>query len=1382
MGAIWDAIEYFREKRLDVYKVDAGQIVRDARSAERATKDHVGRWLFELLQNCDDAKATEVRIHFNNNAIYVADSGVGLCPSAVSAICGTDYSDKSAGMIGRKGVGFKSVYDVSRNPQVLTVNGEGIEFDVCKAKDWLKSNGFDGEHVPYQWIPFPILWDKALELDSDLETFSSCKTVVVLRGIQAEKMRAAGQLLKEWPPHSLFAFRNVRRIEAPELEIILTEGNGVWSISDTRGVTPNEWQVYRYAEIPPGDLLKNLSGDERSGISSGGVSFLIATPREDGSFVPTTDYLPIHVFYPTEQKGPLRLLLHAEFFVKSDRTALIHFDGSPFNAWVADRLASHVCKFVNAMYRPEAPSSHVALLAPFDGRDSHPVARDLWQRIAEKAITDLRLADVDGNQHLSIDKARLISVSVHSDLGRTLLDATDARGELLHSTFDENIEAREALRELGCKSIADQELLTAIGKNANSHIDDPEWIWTCWEWLSAWVAERPYGDEHKKRVADVKKLPVVPVDGKLLKGADLAGRIVTWTPKAGVDCLPDWLPLVFVKDWFRDRIRSLTELDHPVKKLCKELGIDGPDDNVIQRAVGQAIVQYWKDKRGDPGRFLRFILEQDWHETLEATEALKRCPVPLSQLVEENMWCEARLAYFGRDWENELLERLYAEVEGMAWVAFDGLGDEREQQRQVLNWLGVTDYPRVVEERQETAIRQLPEDCGEWKSYLSTVQDNEGRFVARVACVTNLDRLSLASLDLGKATLVIRLLARHWARYYCNYIEIKAKGSKGREQNYRQWQVNAKWWWDVCERLPIPRRDDRRDHIPLTSHWIPDKRTQQSIGDLLPVIDLSVFGEDENVVRNWLSNDVPHPLRKRIGETTLDDWKAILSNRIPEMAPIDRVASDEQVRDRIVKWYTACLEEVVNDENLLPGAFASCPLLCRKGDSWKYVAKERRYLDDDNTLVNAFAHDVWLFHISSNSRSAAKKYFDVLSLAESVEEQVNMEVQESSLPEELQVRLRESLGYVYAWRSTRSKQITENLSARLQELNGVVVATLNAKLTLENAQREVPRRWHVNEDKIYIHADHANEVELGQAVAKFVDAKSEADFYENLLRCNSDAQRMEKLVSKGIAAAEVESRLRDYGGRVFDEDHEDGRDESVGGASVSNAAQAHSQAQGNSEKNSSNDVGKPLFGGGTKPTQDEFSVRGQNDGGPGGSTGPSSSAKRPLRLKDPSASQYELANHQEAQPSLGSGGAGGARTEHEGSVLTEQEKAELEEAGRCFAEKALHDFGYSVEKMSQLNPGFDLRAFGNGEELRVEVKTHTGRATIVEITSRQYKEYLQKRSYRWELWNVEHLSADDANEVTITRYCEIPDDSLDARTFRVDLRKCRSPANQESNT
>jgi hypothetical protein len=312
-------------------------------------------------------------------------------------------------------------------------------------------------------------------------------------------------------------------------------------------------------EYPPDKLMGTLGKEERNAIQTDGVSFLIAAPHIEDRITPTEDYLPIHVFYPTYEKGSVRLLLHAEFLVKSDRTVLIPIEKGSFNEWVADRLAHHVCGFVNNAFRSRNPSGHAALLVPFDDRGSHPVAEKIWKLISNKAKADLRLADVEGNQRLSVGKANLISVSIRPELARTLLESTKLWGQLLHREFDDDEEARKALKELGCKEIHDQDLMDILAENADSRSSDTQWIWSCWEWLADWVAQEPYGDKHKERVVRVRLLPIVPVDGRLRKPADLETHIVTWKPEGHVENLPNWLPLTFVGDWFRDRIQSMSE-------------------------------------------------------------------------------------------------------------------------------------------------------------------------------------------------------------------------------------------------------------------------------------------------------------------------------------------------------------------------------------------------------------------------------------------------------------------------------------------------------------------------------------------------------------------------------------------------------------------------------------------------------------------------------------------------------------------------------------------------------------------------------------------------------------------------------------------------------
>ncbi len=428
-----------------------------------------------------------------------------------------------------------------------------------------------------------------------------------------------------------------------------------------------------------------------------GVSFLIAAPLENDCVVTTSDYLPVHVFYPTEQKGPVRLLLHAEFLVKSDRTAIM----PSFNAWVA--------------------------------ADSLTVSADSCDQQNRRAVVAL--------------------------------------------------------------------------------------LWLCNADFSP--PRRMNLMSRKKRIEQVKALPIVPVGGCLLKEYDLSGRIVTWKPDAGVGNLPDRLPLTFVEDWFRDRIRNETEQESRSRSSRKELGIEEPGADVIQRAVGQAIDLYWKDRQGDPGRFLRFIIEQDWHETSEASEELTRCPVPLSQPMQGEAWAEAGNAYFGREWGNDLLAKLYDGVTAVQWVAsYDTATVDWAKRRRVLEWLGVAHCPRILDEDQRSFVRQLPEGCGQWKQYLDTARDRFDRHVERIATVSQMDHLTIYNLDVARGVLLIDLVAQHWESYYRNRGEVTADGKSIREQNYRHWQVKSKWWWEICERLPLPRIDGCAEYFPLTALWL----------------------------------------------------------------------------------------------------------------------------------------------------------------------------------------------------------------------------------------------------------------------------------------------------------------------------------------------------------------------------------------------------------------------------------------------------------------------------------------------------------------------------------------------------------------------------------
>ena len=67
---------------------------------------------------------------------------------------------------------------------------------------------------------------------------------------------------------------------------------------------------------------------ENQRLQNEGIEFLVAgSINKNNCIVPLDKNIPIYVFYPAEKDlAPLKLLMHAEFIVKSDRTAIISID------------------------------------------------------------------------------------------------------------------------------------------------------------------------------------------------------------------------------------------------------------------------------------------------------------------------------------------------------------------------------------------------------------------------------------------------------------------------------------------------------------------------------------------------------------------------------------------------------------------------------------------------------------------------------------------------------------------------------------------------------------------------------------------------------------------------------------------------------------------------------------------------------------------------------------------------------------------------------------------------------------------------------------------------------------------------------------------------
>ena len=85
-------------------------------------------FVFELIQNADDnkynTKEPELSFEIIKNELIIKNNEIGFNEDNVRSICTAGNSTKKSqpGFIGEKGIGFKSVFKITDNPQIYSNN------------------------------------------------------------------------------------------------------------------------------------------------------------------------------------------------------------------------------------------------------------------------------------------------------------------------------------------------------------------------------------------------------------------------------------------------------------------------------------------------------------------------------------------------------------------------------------------------------------------------------------------------------------------------------------------------------------------------------------------------------------------------------------------------------------------------------------------------------------------------------------------------------------------------------------------------------------------------------------------------------------------------------------------------------------------------------------------------------------------------------------------------------------------------------------------------------------------------------------------------------------------------------------------------------------
>ncbi len=263
-----EAVDRIRERELRVYRDSSSRVIQDARLEAEMGRDYTNRLLLELMQNADDAAATE--------------------------------------RIGYKGLGFKSVLDVCESSRIYS-GSLRVRFDRGESRRALQENGLSHlNEVPVLRLPF---WNGEMggndEADALLKKYD---TVIVLPwkgGCVPDAFR------REW--ESVSGDASVLLLLHALREVVWESSRGGQIVWQRNGSGQIEMSVQVGQHVRPLSRWRVFREQHEQSRSA------IAIPLDaDGKLHPHV-HDKVRVFFPTEEESPLPMVLHGEFDLEQNR-------------------------------------------------------------------------------------------------------------------------------------------------------------------------------------------------------------------------------------------------------------------------------------------------------------------------------------------------------------------------------------------------------------------------------------------------------------------------------------------------------------------------------------------------------------------------------------------------------------------------------------------------------------------------------------------------------------------------------------------------------------------------------------------------------------------------------------------------------------------------------------------------------------------------------------------------------------------------------------------------------------------------------------------------------------------------------------------------------
>jgi len=391
-------IESIRAANLDVYRASPARLREDVASEAEIAHDYQGRLIYELLQNADDAMADapshrdRIRFRLTDHELWVANTGRPLTEADVRGLTSTGAGTKTTSgerrraSIGHKGMGFKSVLELTAQPEVYSTTCAFL-MDARRAQPRvatvMESIGeIAPEQVPIMRFPWqldasPPEWERARA-----DGFNTLFRFPFPEGQDPEKRTGLANALLSLPVTTILFLKYLEQVDV-EVEVDGHIERYSWWLERERRNSDGKWApcvglldsgVYRVwvksdgpndiwlfllahdADVAIGSHRGGLNAYAWSGVEVTEVTVAALLAGGAGDVLPD-EWRRFHVFLPTAEPCPYSFLVNGAFATDLSRQEIRLGPGSDARpAWPGDSSDP-------ATARPPPNSSTCLLLA-----------------------------------------------------------------------------------------------------------------------------------------------------------------------------------------------------------------------------------------------------------------------------------------------------------------------------------------------------------------------------------------------------------------------------------------------------------------------------------------------------------------------------------------------------------------------------------------------------------------------------------------------------------------------------------------------------------------------------------------------------------------------------------------------------------------------------------------------------------------------------------------------------------------------------------------------------------------------------------------------------------------------------------------------------------